>query len=225
MDVLLSVGDEIRIYRKTAFKIPDILYFLSRITSGGFFMASIIISGGWSVPQVKNRHITNLVRSSVAPLRSCSQALLVTALFGGFIAPLNSSLFLLRIWGVFYGSKPVMTLFSILWLSTFASFPSVFAIKAHSIGPTSYCIINAAPHLVSLSFIVTAVFDTLVFLAITLKIIFDSHLEGWKPCIGLFFKGKNVGRISRALLQTGQAYYLWIFSFMFLTIILMLRFY
>ena len=208
MDVLLSIGDEIKIYRKMAFKIPDALYFLSRITSGGFLMSSIIISGGWSAPHSKSRHITNLVRSPVAPLRSCSQALLVTALFGAFIIPLNSSLFLLRIWGAFYGSKPIIALFSILWLSTFASFPSVFAIKIHPIGPTSYCIIDAAPHLVSLSFIVTAIYDTLVFLAITLKIISDSHVEGWKACTGLFLKGKNVGRISRALLQTGQAYYL-----------------
>ena len=225
MDVLLSIGDEIRIYRKRAFRIPDALYFLSRITSGGFCMSSIIISGGWSVPQGKIRHIANLVRFSVAPLHSCSQALLVTALFGGFIPPLNSSLFLLRIWGVFYGSKPVIALFSVLWLSTFASFPSIFAVKIHPIGPTRYCIIDAAPHLVSLSFIVTAVYDSLVFLAITLKIISDSHVEGWKACIRLFLKGENVGRISRALLQTGQAYYLWIFSFMFLIIMLMLNFY
>ena len=208
MDVLLSIGDEIRIYRKRAFRIPDALYFLSRIMSGGFCMSSIIISGGWSVPQGKIRHIANLVRFSVAPLHSCSQALLVTALFGGFIPPLNSSLFLLRIWGVFYGSKPVISLFSILWLSTFASFPSIFAIKSHSIGPTNYCIVQNAPHLVSLAFTVTVVFDTLVFLAITFRIIFDSPVQGWKARLGLFFNGKNIDRISKALLQTGQVYYM-----------------
>ena len=132
----------------------------------------------------------------------------MTSLFGAFIAPLNSSLFLLRIWGVFYGSKPVISLFSILWLSTFASFPSIFAIKSHSIGPTNYCIVQNAPHLVSLAFTVTVVFDTLVFLAITFRIIFDSPVQGWKARLGLFFNGKNIDRISKALLQTGQVYYM-----------------
>ena len=211
MDVLLSVGDEIRIYRKAAFKIPDLLYFLSRIASGGFFMTSFILSCKSSIPR-RGLNLINFTRLLAAPLHSCSQVLLVTALFSGFTTPLNSSLFLLRIWGVFYGCKRIIAFFSILWLSTFTSFPSAFAVKSHPIGPTNHCIVNAAPHLVSLSFIVATVFDTLVFLAITLTIVFDSPVEGWKARTHLFFKGKNIGHISRALLQTGQLYYLWVLS-------------
>ncbi|KAK7685177.1 hypothetical protein QCA50_011540 [Cerrena zonata] len=187
MDVILSIPDEIRIYKKRPFRLPDLLYFLSRIAFGGFVLTSFIISS--------------------APLHSCPQVLVVTACFSGLTTPLNSSLFLLRIWGVFHGSKVIIGFFSLFWLSTFTSFVSAFNIKTHPIGPTQYCIVEAAPQIIAIAFIVAAAYDTLVFLAITMKIVLDSPAEGWKAKTSLLFTGEKMGYISRALLQTGQIYY------------------
>lgn len=146
--------------------------------------------------------------TQVAPLQDCSRALKCALWFSEFATPINTALFLLRIYGVFHGSKIVIGIFSLLWLATFASFTGSLHVKALSIGPTEYCIVESPFLTVSTSFIVPVIYDTLVFSAITWRIVADSPVEGWKAHTSLFFTGERIGHISRMLLQTGQGYYL-----------------
>ena len=102
--------------------------------------------------------------------------------------------------------------FTVMWLSTFSAFVSAINIKTQPIGPTKYCVIEAAPRFVSLVFIVIAIYDTLVFSAITVKVVLNSPVQEWKSRWNLVWNLKgskgNIGYVSRALLQTGQLYYL-----------------
>lgn len=61
MDVFLSVPDEIRIYKKRRFKLPDLMYFLSRAVSGGLLLTRLILSGEPSVSRTKCSKLTNSV--------------------------------------------------------------------------------------------------------------------------------------------------------------------
>lgn len=81
-------------------------------------------------------------------------------------------------------------------------------VKASAIGPTEYRVVESSSLTVSPAFIVPAVYDTLVFLAITWRVVIDSPAQEWKARTSLFLTGKKMGHISRALLQTGQVYYL-----------------
>lgn len=69
----------------------------------------------------------------------------------------------------------VIGIFSFLWLATFTSFIGVLHAKAASaIGPTKYCVVGCSRQLFSPTFFVPVIYDTLVFLAITWKIVIDS---------------------------------------------------
>ena len=146
----------------------------------------------------------------VVPVADCGGALKVALWFIGFATPLHSALFLLRVWAVFYGHRVIVGFFTLLWLATFASFGYAFSLSgfmAH-IAMTKYCFLTFTPPLFSLMFIVSTVYDTLVFIAITLSIILDSPFTGWRARSRVFFTGEMLGHISRSLLQTGQVYYL-----------------
>lgn len=45
IDVFLSNLAEIQIYRKRSFKLPDLMYYLSRVVSGAFLLTAFILSG------------------------------------------------------------------------------------------------------------------------------------------------------------------------------------
>ena len=144
----------------------------------------------------------------VAPLNDCQIVIRAVGWFGAFAVPLNASLFLLRIWGVFYDIRSVCVLFTVLWLSTFGSFTAPFTFVGRHIGPTRECIIRSVEKSTSAGFVAIVIYDTMVFIAISLRLLLDNPADGWIARLKLFFSGEKMGYLSRALLQTGQMYYL-----------------
>ena len=138
---------------------------------------------------------------------NCSTAVRVVALFGALSAPLNALLFLLRVVGVYHHSRLVMCGFTVLWLSTLASIVAPWGYKGSNIGPTQYCIPEGTAKYNGVSFVLLTVFDTTVFIAITLRVMSVSMLDTWTSRRIAFVQGRGLGRLTGALLQTGQLYY------------------
>lgn len=120
----------------------------------------------------------------------------------------TSFLFLRRVQAVYTGNRSAWWIFGFLWLGTSAADVILFlGIRPNHIPGTHYCILYALRHYVSATSFMPAAFDTLVFFAISYKIAFQSiNYSGssWH----MFFSGKALPALSRAVLQGSQLYYL-----------------
>jgi hypothetical protein len=120
----------------------------------------------------------------------------------------TSFLFLRRLQAVYFQHRIIHWLFFGLWLSvTGMTVTVVTGVRADHIAGTGYCIMYEIKSYTAVSEFLPAVFDTLVFFAISWKLIsehsFGSGCTDWKK----FFTG-NLPRMSRALLRGGQQYYM-----------------
>ncbi|KAI0783209.1 hypothetical protein C8Q75DRAFT_811026 [Abortiporus biennis] len=191
-DYLNSVYEEYVMLWKHKAGFPDVIYVLSRIVCCGFIATTLVFITGSNI--------------SV----DCEKLNQATAWLGGFLLPLNSLLFFFRVKAVFFDSPIVVIVFALLWLATFAGISTPFLIHAIRVGPTSLCIDTTVKTSASSPFIVIAIHDTLVYLAITLRLIVINFRAGsprwphWKS----FVRGDGMSNISQALLMSGQFYYL-----------------
>ena len=117
-------------------------------------------------------------------------------------------LFLFRVWGVFLKSRFTLIVFSVLWLSTCTSFIAPFSFKSARNIDTSECFVEWVSLNSLAAFVSIAVYDTLVFFAISYKLVSFGCEDSWTARTRLFFCGDKLGFISKALLQSGQCYYL-----------------
>lgn len=85
---------------------------------------------------------------------------------------------------------------------------AAFGLTAGHIGTTSNCIDVAVQSYTSSGFVAAAVNDTVVFLAISYRLISISFTDTWSERLNNFFRGQHMNHVSRVLLQTGQLYYL-----------------
>lgn len=76
------------------------------------------------------------------------------------------------------------------------------------IGTTRFCVNSDVKPFSSAGIVVVAVHDTLVFLAIGIRLVMFSLADTWSERFKTFLSGKGMGNVSRALLHTGQLYYL-----------------
>ncbi|CAA7262445.1 unnamed protein product [Cyclocybe aegerita] len=127
--------------------------------------------------------------------------------------PSTSLLFLFRVLAIFDRNKFVCAFFSIMWLCVVAGAitPTQGLIGAN-IGPTKYCIYVKVEEYVGAAAIIPLVNDTLVFLAISWKLMRNAHTSA-HPLRGnlslrALLRGDYLPAFSRGLLQDGQAYYL-----------------
>ena len=151
-----------------------------------------------------------LTRLPGTPLNDCHTIIKLSCWLAAFSLCLNSTLFLLRIFGVFYESRIIKIVFATLWLSTFTAFIAPSAAYGHHLGPTKQCIAKGLSLGDALGYLVVAAFDTIVFLAITVKVLADNSDGSWKAQTKLLFNSKQMGKIYRTLLRTGQLYYLYV---------------
>ena len=76
-------------------------------------------------------------------------------------------------------------------------------------GPTNRCINTAVKSFGFAPIVLNAVNDTLVFVAISLRIVSYTTIgDSWKVRVRSFFVADGLPRLSKALLQSGQLYYL-----------------
>ena len=141
-------------------------------------------------------------------LPNCQAAAQIVAWFAAFAVPLNASLFLLRIIGVFYDMPYVRVIFTLLWMGTLGTFAAPFAFVGTNVGPTNQCIVHSMGRSASAGFFASIFYDTMVFFAISIRLLLDNPADGWAAKAKVFISAEKMGYLSQALLQTGQVYYL-----------------
>ncbi|KAF9241318.1 hypothetical protein BU15DRAFT_73444 [Melanogaster broomeanus] len=148
------------------------------------------------------------------PVTNCGVIVLNVRVFWVVTTTASSYLFLKRVHAVFHQERIVCRIFTILWLAAFGAtlvgLPT--SLDAYSeLANTKHCIARGLHSYESAAFIALVIFDGLVFLAITYKILVfhgTSEPRSWKAV----FCGDALPRLSLAVLQGGQRYYMYIFS-------------
>jgi hypothetical protein len=113
---------------------------------------------------------------------------------------------------MFFDLPIVVVLFGILWLGEVASgilIPLAVSTFSQTIDSVQVCLMNTIQQYLTISIILSMVFDTLVFVAVSFRIITMLSLNDNANIWLGFFRGKGLPRLSRALLQSGQTYYLY----------------
>jgi len=123
--------------------------------------------------------------------------------------PATSLLFFLRVRAVYNRSRIITAFFGILWLGiTGTSILITIGTTDSHIPYTRRCIEGLAPIYTTVPIILTAVNDTLVFLAISYRMVFSAMVRStWRARARSFFMGEGLHQLSKALLQSGQVYY------------------
>ena len=157
------------------------------------------------------------VTNAAAPIGDCKSGKYILWLY-----PLQMSsttlLFFVRVRAVYRDSKWIIVFFFLMWLVVSGTSITTICYTFTNLGPTKYCIgiINpgleqAANILPLLNGIAALLNDTLVFLAITLRLVGTpewSAVTGRKNRIRAAFSGDYLPAFSKAMLRDGQAYYL-----------------
>ncbi|KAF9242895.1 hypothetical protein BU15DRAFT_28397, partial [Melanogaster broomeanus] len=144
------------------------------------------------------------------PITQCGVLVLSFTVFWVIASAASSYLFLKRVHAVFLEDRIVCHFFTFIWFAGFGtSFLSLISPlhDYHEIADTKHCIGSGVAHYVSAAFIVSGLFDALVFLAVTYKILVSyraSTPRTWRA----FWYGEALPRLSRAILQGGQQYYM-----------------
>lgn len=149
--------------------------------------------------------------SLVAPMASCKLLPMAIGWCWAVAIPSTSLLFFFRIRAVFDRQRGIVAFFAVLWLATLAGAITVpFALAGGNIANTNRCQPTAVKPFSSASIIASTCNDTLVFIAISWRIISRTTVNGR---VQSFFGGGSLPNLSRELLRGGQQYYLSVIIF------------
>lgn len=120
-----------------------------------------------------------------------------------------SFLFLRRLHAVYANSRLIRWTFTFLWVGvSTCGISTFFGTHVKHISGTDYCTIYGIDSYVSIVEYFPAAFDTVVFFAISYRLVTTHSLideeVSWRSVV----TGKALPRLSRALLYSGQQYYL-----------------
>ena len=100
--------------------------------------------------------------------------------------------------------------FTVLWVATAATtITAPLSVHAAHIGPTHYCIFDRVKSYGSSGIIAGAVYDTLVLLATSAKLLVDSPWISASDRFKVLFSSEGMGYVSKAVMHGGQQYYLY----------------
>jgi hypothetical protein len=124
------------------------------------------------------------------------------------MVPAISGLFLVRLSAVYLRDKYVMTFFGLCWLAVFGIFvyDTTTILSRFASDHNSFrCYSVKRPE--GWAYIATAVYDTLMYVAISWRLASFGMRDHWKSRMRYFVTGSEFSRLSKALLRSGQAYY------------------
>ncbi|KZP20291.1 hypothetical protein FIBSPDRAFT_1044937 [Athelia psychrophila] len=188
-DWLLSIPEENEVVSRAGVTWPIAIYLLSRITTAA--------------------HLLLLVIFTFAPARPCTPLILLLVVCAITRTISTSLLFVLRVQAVYMGARPITTLFVILWLITaILNTLNDASVRAGPLTDPQYCT-NYKMRYPTYPSISSFVFDTLVFIAVSYRLAADAAIDqSWRARLQSVVTGKGLFRISRALMISGQLYYL-----------------
>ncbi|KAF8898046.1 hypothetical protein CPB84DRAFT_1681667 [Gymnopilus junonius] len=202
-DVLNNLKGDFKLLFKYRITLPTIAYFISRLGSLAYVLSSTIFE--------------------TAPAGNCAKFEKGLDALYPIAIPASSLLFFFRVRAVFDGNKFVVAFFAFMWLAVVAGCITVTqGVTGANIGTTDYCLNVSLEGYVSAAAIVPLVNDTLVFLAITFRLMANAHRDyNLKDGMRTLVYGDYLPSFSRALLQDGQAYYLTTVTTSLLTVIML----
>jgi hypothetical protein len=167
----------------------------------GFLFYSELIQGHLSL------HANNFV---VAPVQNCN--ILVKSMAACYVVafPSTSAMLFFRARAVYGNNKTITLFFGFMLFALFGlSFVIPVVLEATKIGTTQRCINTPTPHYISTPIILNSVIDTLLFIAISVRIVsYSSTGNTFGARVESFFRGKGLPALSKTLLQGCQLYYL-----------------
>ncbi|KAF9471409.1 hypothetical protein BDN70DRAFT_869212 [Pholiota conissans] len=189
-DILDNISSDFNLLFKNRITISTLVYFTSRIGSLGYVLASNIFQ--------------------TAATGHCNASEKITDSFYPVSLGFSALLFFIRLRAIYNRDRIIVCFFFLLWLGLLGTTMIVpIVVLGADIGPTEYCIDAYVPNAVYAAIIAPLVHDTLVFIAITYRLVKNAHLEmGLKDGVAFAFSGKYLPAFSRGLLKDGQKYYL-----------------
>ncbi|KAJ6454643.1 hypothetical protein C8R45DRAFT_846285 [Mycena sanguinolenta] len=189
-DIGLNLGNDYVLLFKHRVRFPTIVYFMSRVFTFAFILTSFV----FQIAPVENCNALSVGLGVCLVLSQTSTALL----------------FFLRVTAVWYPSKIAYTVFSILWMAVLGAGITVpLGDRAAHIGPTTQCIITITPASTEFAVITPLINHTAILLAINYHILAHTIVaDSSMARLRVFFGGKGLSTLSRALLQSGQHFYL-----------------
>lgn len=146
---------------------------------------------------------------SVLPLKNCNRMLHAVCWLGAGASILSTLLFLLRVNSVFFDSKGAKRMFTILWGATSISLLVLpFSFTAETSELDGLCIISSLSRLGSIPSLTVGVFDLTIFISISYRIMTQDTTISVRKRFVAFITGTNIGPVSKALVRTGQLYFL-----------------
>jgi len=138
---------------------------------------------------------------------------MVQTLSGGLVSlAISSTAFLmfLRVRAVFNRNSYVVAFFAFMWIAVLGgSLTAIPGAGGANIGPTNYCVVTKAEPYLATAALIPLVNDTLLFLAISWRLMKNTHMENSiQTRFRILAFGEYLLPFSKALLQDGQVYYL-----------------
>ncbi|KZP13613.1 hypothetical protein FIBSPDRAFT_1049312, partial [Athelia psychrophila] len=200
-DSLLSISEEHEIISRAGITWPIAIYLLSRIGTAAPLLLIAIFQ--------------------FIPTGHCPPLVALYAACAATRAISTSFLFFLRVRAVYLCSRFATVFFGILWLIM-----AILNIIADaSIAPghptaTHHCTTAQNPQTTNYPSTASFLFDTIIFIAISYRLAADAATEqSWRARLQSVVTGKGLLRISRALMVSGQLYYLAAISFFWVNLI------
>jgi hypothetical protein len=140
----------------------------------------------------------------------CNALASATSWFIIITAPSTSALFFFRVRAIYSNDKIITVFFGSLLILLFGLciLPPLGTDTMH-IGTTRRCINTKVATFSVIPIAVNSIFDTLVFIAISLRIVSYSIVgDTYSACMRSFVRGDGLPVLSKSLLQGGQLYYL-----------------
>ncbi|KAF9045139.1 hypothetical protein BJ165DRAFT_1602816 [Panaeolus papilionaceus] len=190
-DLLDNITSDFRLLTKYRIGPATVIYFISRLGSLAYVLGSTIFE-------------------TAAITHNCfGFDKVVSGLYPVAIAP-TALLFLFRVRAVFDRNNYVIGFFTFMWFAVLAGCIAVTqGVTGANIGPTKYCVNVGLKPYAGAGGIIPVVNDTLVFLAISWRLLMNARVElDLHKGVKTFVFGDYLPAFSKAIFQDGQAYYL-----------------
>jgi hypothetical protein len=157
---------------------------------------------------------TNLNVLPVMPFANCNIPNYILTVFPLLLFSSSSALFFLRVKAVYGNNRIITIFFGFLLLVLFGlCFLIPLSTKSMHLPTTQICIIFQVEHYVAIPLGAHFVFNNLIFIAVSLRIISFSLVGGtFSARMKSFFRGDGLSCLSKSVLYGGQLYYMSVIS-------------
>ncbi|KAF9040041.1 hypothetical protein BJ165DRAFT_1351094 [Panaeolus papilionaceus] len=206
-EMLHNLRDDYKLLTKFNVRLPTNAYFFSRLACLQYVLATAIFD-------------------TASITLNCGRFQKILSITFAMALPSTSFLFFLRpVDHCIYDRNPIIVgFFTSIWTIVLAaSLTPLIGMAGLNIGPTRYCIVSKIDNYVASAALAPLVFDTLVFSAITRRLMGNTHIDyNLRTGLKALLFGDYLPAFSKALLQDGQVYYLTTTVFITLTSVITL---